>query len=394
MFTVLLIDDDDKFRRLVAKLLADRGMDVVAVGSVAEANSVVDTREFGLFIVDGCLGDGNGEAWLGERRRRGDDMPAVFVSAMWRQTEAYYRLISELDVQLVVHKPVQARLFVDQVCQIASYNGQIALPADCTESGDFSQLAAEYIYELPERIYELLESLIGCEEGRPGAFDDAVREAHRLRGTGGVFGQPWVSEFAAEIEDTLKSLPPATGSVEAYTDKMRTLIGVAANGYIRAQVIPITDLPEAPPQQRFGKLEPLKAPRVLLIDDDPYFCRSVECVLGGQGIIVTTFSDTVRALDLLDEVAPQLIILNVDLPRMTGLDLCKQMRMHLKWRHLPVLMVTDDGPSVAYSKVLYANATDYRTKPISNQELSQWVMQYIQQPDNTNNKHFSEVAEA
>lgn len=392
MFTVLLIDDDDKFRQLAAKLLKDRGMNVVAAASVAEANSVVDTREFELFIVDGCLGDGNGEEWLGERRRRGDDTPAVFVSGLWRQSEAYYRLISELDVQLVVHKPVQARLFVDQVCQIASYNSQKALPEECTDSGDYWQLAAEYIYELPERIYELVESLTGCEEGRPGAFDDAIREAHRLRGTGGVFGQAWVSEIAAEIEDTLKSLPPA-GTVEAYTEKIRTLIGVAANGYIRAQIIPICEMPEAARQQEFGKTEPLKAPRVLLIDDDPYFCRSVECVLGGQGIIVTTFNDTVRVLDLLDEVAPQLVILNVDLPRMTGLDLCKQMRMHFKWRHLPVLIVTEDGPSVAYSKVLYASATDYRTKPISNKELSQWVMEYIQHPD-TNKKHFSEVAEA
>jgi HPt (histidine-containing phosphotransfer) domain-containing protein len=186
MLNILIVEDDDKFRQLVARLLTDRGFKVVAAASLAEADEALRSNSF----------------------------------------------------DLIVHKPVQPRIFVDEICQIVSYTFDADHADDCVASRDLLQLAAEFVQELPDRIYTLIGSLIGCEEGLPGAFDEAVSEAHRLRGTGGVFGQPWVSDMAAEIEDTLKKLPVATGSADVQAEKFRALIGLASKAFIRAQSIP------------------------------------------------------------------------------------------------------------------------------------------------------------
>jgi DNA-binding response OmpR family regulator len=370
---VLVVDDDSKFRRLVATMLQERGLDVTEAESLKRAEEEFQWAKFDLLVLDGCLGDGDGEEWLRIQRSQGNAIDVVFVSASWRRTEAYFRLVNDLAVRLIVHKPVQAAIFTEQLCQVMSYSLQTNAPGVSTVDDELWQLSVEFIEELPNRFFELADSLAGCLDNRPGAFAEAIRQAHRLRGIGTTFDQPWVTDVCANIEDRLKGTTPSTFDVDA----INYLAGIAARSFVRAQSIPIPE-----PPRNLRPVPPLgpstsKAARVLLIDDDPFFTRRVEHVLGGQGIIVTTFSDTFRVMDLLDEVAPDLLILDINLPGVSGVDVCRQLRAHAVWRHLPVLMVTADSPFSAHTLAMYASATDYRTKPISNKQLVDWVSEYV-----------------
>ncbi len=105
---------------------------------------------------------------------------------------------------------------------------------------------------------------------------------------------------------------------------------------------------------------------VLVVEDEPSFAEALTLGLGREGFAVTVASDGGDALRRFDEVQPDLVLLDVMLPTMSGIDVCRAIRTK---SNVPIIMVTAKGAEVDTVVGLEVGADDYVTKPYRLREL-------------------------
>jgi two-component system KDP operon response regulator KdpE len=108
------------------------------------------------------------------------------------------------------------------------------------------------------------------------------------------------------------------------------------------------------------------AERVLVVDDETQITRVLRAALSAQGYDVRAANDPVEALRIFDEWAPDLVITDLMMPGMTGVDVCRAVR---KKSTAPILVLSVREQERAKVEALDAGADDYVTKPFSIQEL-------------------------
>jgi DNA-binding response OmpR family regulator len=111
------------------------------------------------------------------------------------------------------------------------------------------------------------------------------------------------------------------------------------------------------------------APRILIVDDEPNIVLSLEYLLKREGWETTVAADGEAALEALEKAPPDLVVLDVMLPKLNGFEVCRRMRADPRWRELRVLMLTAKGRDTEVSKGLGLGADAYMTKPFSTKEL-------------------------
>jgi two-component system response regulator RegX3 len=108
------------------------------------------------------------------------------------------------------------------------------------------------------------------------------------------------------------------------------------------------------------------APTVLVVEDEESFIDALSVGLKREGFRVEVARDGAQALDAFHLVRPDLILLDVMLPRVSGIDVCRQIR---KWSKVPIIMVTAKGAEIDTVVGLEVGADDYVTKPFRMREL-------------------------
>jgi DNA-binding response OmpR family regulator len=111
------------------------------------------------------------------------------------------------------------------------------------------------------------------------------------------------------------------------------------------------------------------APRILIVDDEPNIVISLEYLMRREGWDPAVAGDGEAALAALEEATPDLVILDVMLPRLNGFEVCRRLRADPRWRALPILMLTAKGRDVEVEKGLGLGADEYVTKPFSTKDL-------------------------
>jgi diguanylate cyclase (GGDEF)-like protein len=109
--------------------------------------------------------------------------------------------------------------------------------------------------------------------------------------------------------------------------------------------------------------------RVLVVDDDPEFAACVAAVLEPHGIAVRTALDATHLIELLDEVQPDLVLLDAMLPQVSGWDAIRIMRAMPEWRDVPILFLTARSDLESRIAAFEAGADDYLAKPLVPEEL-------------------------
>jgi adenylate cyclase len=109
--------------------------------------------------------------------------------------------------------------------------------------------------------------------------------------------------------------------------------------------------------------------RILVVDDTPMNVKLLEGVLSGHGYAVSTAPSGPVALERVREDRPDLVLLDVVMPEMSGYEVCRRLRADEATRLLPVIMVTALDPSTERVKGIEAGADDFLTKPINQPEL-------------------------
>ncbi|NJR48929.1 MAG: response regulator [Leptolyngbyaceae cyanobacterium CSU_1_3] len=111
------------------------------------------------------------------------------------------------------------------------------------------------------------------------------------------------------------------------------------------------------------------AARILAIDDDTFILKALSTLLEHWGMQVTTLNDPLRFWEHLEAVRPDLLILDVQMPEINGIELCQTLRNDPRWHGLPVMFLTSRNDADTIHQIFAAGADDYASKPIVPPEL-------------------------
>ena len=104
---------------------------------------------------------------------------------------------------------------------------------------------------------------------------------------------------------------------------------------------------------------------ILVVDDEPSIVELVRFTLEDADVRVVEASDGAEALILARRVKPDLVLLDVQMPRLDGLEVCRQLRREPAFARTPIIMLTAAGQQADRTRGLGAGADEYLTKPFS-----------------------------
>src|ERR1700730_4047617 len=105
---------------------------------------------------------------------------------------------------------------------------------------------------------------------------------------------------------------------------------------------------------------------ILIVEDEESFVEALVVGLKREGFLVRVARDGAEAIDLFDLVHPDLVLLDVMLPKMSGIDVCRELRRRSR---VPIIMVTAKASEIDTVVGLEVGADDYVTKPYRLREL-------------------------
>ena len=114
-------------------------------------------------------------------------------------------------------------------------------------------------------------------------------------------------------------------------------------------------------------------PSVLVVDDEPNIVVSLEFLMKEAGYDVRIAHNGDEALRAIEERAPDVVLLDVMMPKRNGYDLCQTIRANPDWEDVRIIMLTAKGRDVEREKGLALGADDYITKPFSTREVMERV---------------------
>src|SRR5271157_5099066 len=113
---------------------------------------------------------------------------------------------------------------------------------------------------------------------------------------------------------------------------------------------------------------------VLVVDDSAAIRKILQRVLRQTGMAIRTIyeaGDGQEALDLLKTLKVDLVLLDINMPKMDGLQLLALMRSSVEWRHIPVVMITTEGGEATVSEAVKLGAVGYVRKPCTADQIKE-----------------------
>jgi DNA-binding response OmpR family regulator len=109
--------------------------------------------------------------------------------------------------------------------------------------------------------------------------------------------------------------------------------------------------------------------KVLIADDERNIVTALEFLLQRSGYEVMVAHNGDEALQRVESFAPDLVLLDVMMPRISGYEVCRRMRERPDWKHIKIIILSAKGREAEVSKGVSLGADLYVTKPFSNNEL-------------------------
>jgi DNA-binding response OmpR family regulator len=204
----------------------------------------------------------------------------------------------------------------------------------------------------------------------------AQREAHTLKGSLGLFGLDDASELSRQIEQLLK-----TDRLDQQQQAQLVELASALRQAIE-QPLPRTQSQPTAEVASFNTLSqrsglPQRS-QLLIVDDDAQLLNVVQAMLQPWGFQIALLSSAQQFWDTLKEVKPDLLMLDIEMPKVNGIDLCQEIRNDSQWDDLPILMISANNDDETIQRVFMAGADDYVSKPIRAAELVARVIRRLE----------------
>jgi two-component system, OmpR family, alkaline phosphatase synthesis response regulator PhoP len=120
---------------------------------------------------------------------------------------------------------------------------------------------------------------------------------------------------------------------------------------------------------------------ILIVDDEPSIVVPIQFLMEQQGYNVLVAENGEDALDIIYKYKPDLILLDIMLPRIDGFEVCEIVRLNPDYRATKIIFLTAKGREVEIAKGLALGANAYITKPFSNTELVAKVKELLDNTD-------------
>ena len=117
--------------------------------------------------------------------------------------------------------------------------------------------------------------------------------------------------------------------------------------------------------------------RVFIIDDQPFMIKLIQYNMRKNGYETITETNAIKALDNIEEIAPDLIILDIRMPNITGTELCYEFRQIDIIKDVPIIILTGELEQNNEEEAITAGATAFMTKPFSPTALALKVKELI-----------------
>jgi len=117
--------------------------------------------------------------------------------------------------------------------------------------------------------------------------------------------------------------------------------------------------------------------KILIADDEPNIVVSLEFLMKQKGYVVRVANTGEDALAAVGEFGPDLILLDVMMPHMSGYDLCQRVRENPAWQAIKIIMLSAKGRDIEVTKGMAVGADAYVTKPFSTKDLIAKVQELL-----------------
>ena len=158
--------------------------------------------------------------------------------------------------------------------------------------------------------------------------------------------------------------------------------------YLRNPQTPLDRLPKIPkalqnkPQEKFDVDRPTQNAgqiyKIVCVDDSPTILNEMERFLGKEKFQVTTINDPIQASSVIFRIKPDLILLDITMPKINGYKLCSLLRSSAVFNETPIIMVTGNKGLIDKARAKLVGSTDYLTKPFTQKGLIDLVDKYLE----------------
>ena len=240
------------------------------------------------------------------------------------------------------------------------------------EDGEFSFFGGELVYRLDHRPYRVrrLSNVLGLEAEATDGIDQ----------TGSVILMEIDDRVeAVVVDEVIGSRELVVKTLGQYMPKLTGIVGATILG--DGQVSPVLDLVEMLMQpiafeqcaiNEYGRVSSevsLNQPIAMVVDDSLSARRALSQLLSDAGYAVKTARDGLEAVDLLGSVRPDIMFVDMEMPRMNGIELTSHLRSRGGFEELPVVMITSRSTEKHRHQAENAGVNLYLTKPYSDDKL-------------------------
>ena len=116
------------------------------------------------------------------------------------------------------------------------------------------------------------------------------------------------------------------------------------------------------------------AAKVLIIDDDPQVLLSLELTLQPWGFEITTLNKSQHFWSVLEDTEPDILVLDIEMPEINGIELCQILRSDRRWQQLPILFLSVHQDEKTQERAFANGADDYICKPVTGSTLANRIL--------------------
>jgi len=365
---ILLIENDEGLTQVLTKILTAHHhvVDVAQDGEMGWTYG--STFEYDLIVLDGVLPKLNGIRLCQRFRANGYATPILLLTA--RDSSAMNAQGLDAGADDCVVKPIDPVELMARIRALQRRSSGNPFPLLAWGALFLDPRTCEVTYNsqpvsLTTKEYEFLELLL--------------RDSQYVFSSEELVDRLWSSEaFPSEatVRSHLRRLRQKLAAAGAPPDFITTLHG--RGYYLKAiETEATTEVSFAYPKS--DALEKRDLPiKVMSVDSDRAWLNILPTLLKPWGFKVTTLADPQQFWIILQAVAPDVLILEVDMPEINGFELCQMLRGDRRWQRLPVLFVSVLNDDATQQQAFTAGADDYLCKPVMGVALANRILSRLQ----------------
>lgn len=363
MKRVLVIDDNPVNLRLTAAVIRRAGFIAETSDTAEDALEQLAASQPDLIVTDLQLPgmDGLGLTRAVKNNPGWRSIPVILLTAAHSKEEEARAL--QAGCACSIGKPIDAEVFPNV---IRAFLGAAPLASDTSLLPELplEELCKEFLANGAAECRELLPQFTANRLFVPELDFASIRKsAHSWAGVGGTIGLPEITRQARALEALLVTFDPSKQD-----DLRQTLVGLL---HQFTHAVPAPRPATAPSKEAIsgvGRAAPIKAV-ILVGDDDPTIRAVIKLSLEAVGFECRTAADGIQTLTMALQCRPAAVILDLNMPRMSGFQVLSSLRNQWSTHKLPVILLTASHAEQDIVRAGTLGAASYMVKPFDINDL-------------------------